>query len=89
MAKRIQVPISPKLDKALQEWKEVSGNSSAATCADFLEECIQPLKEMNKALRAAQSAPDRALAGYSSFMDKVMTQAKQVEMDLKGKGKRK
>lgn len=89
MSKRIQVPVSPKLDKALAEWKELSGESAASTCAYFLEECAPTLREMSKALRAAQEAPEKALAGYSSFLEKVVSQAKQQELDLKGKGKRK
>lgn len=83
MSRRIQVPINSDLDKALDDWCELSGESRAAVCSAFLSECTPVLREMTKSLRAAQRAPEKALDNYAGFLQRTLEQAKQVELQLK------
>ena len=85
MSRRVQIPLSPKLEKALDEWVDASGWSRAATCALFLEECTPTLREMTKAVRAAENAPDDALVGYASFLEKVIAEAKETHGKVKSR----
>jgi len=82
LAKRIQVPVEPDLDKALNAWCEASGESRAAVCATFLNECAPVLHEMTKSLLAYQKGSKKPFDNYLSLLDRVKHEASQVSLDL-------
>lgn len=83
--RRIQVPLSPETDKALQEYAEVTGLSMAATCAQLLDQAAPGLKELSAAMRKANEHPAAGIRQMARALEKATQDANQIAMDLKGK----
>ena len=86
--RRIQVPINPEFGTALDEYCDVSKDSSAAVCTFLLDSCASVLPEMTEALRVARVSPEKALRGYAEYLKSTADVAIQVENDLKKAAKK-
>ena len=87
--KRIQVPVSPETEKAIRGYAETMGMSTAAACAQMLEQSAPGLVELTAAMQKAKESPARALREIALAVQKATQDADQLMLDMSPKATRK
>jgi hypothetical protein len=85
MTKRIQVPVTPELEKAISDFAAVTNSSNAAVCASLLAEVAPTLVEMTKAMMLVKQAPAAAARSMASIVESKVAEANQFSLDMEKK----
>lgn len=82
---RIQVPMTEDMREAYQALADAQRTSLAAVCAEILEQAAPMVRQIASALETAKTAPARALRDMSDALDRVTSDANQLQIKLEDK----
>ena len=85
--KRIYVPVSDELDKAISDYASASNVSKAGALSSLIEGLSPVLIEMTNAINTAKYAPAAALKGMAAKLDSTIAEANQLNLDVSDRTK--